>query len=140
MSQAKIKNLLSYELQSSAIALNTRIAYDNLALSPEAAPNETHLQTHQIPIPVYDDSLGGDVIVYSGIYQIKILIGAGRATKEADDIADALFRLYRVNRIITNTATGFKTQIVTPMSVGEGKRVDGWWVVPCWFEYRTYTN
>lgn len=138
MSNATIRNLFGVALKNSIVGVY-RTKHDNAPLNPTEQSNETFLDAHLIPSPTYSDSLGGDIITYTGIYQIKISVGAGKATAESDKIASDLFKLFKVNTVFADPS-GLKVQVVQPLTVGEGRAIDGRWVVPCHIEYRCDTN
>lgn len=114
----------------------------------EYKPNETHLEVHLIPAPAATETLQGDHVRYTGIYQIdvKILLDIdvdlyGDANLELETISDELQDVFKINLRLVD-ANGFAVQILSPLKIREARREKGsnWWVAFCYFDYRADTN
>lgn len=127
--------------------------------------NETNLLTHLIPAPAESETLKGDHVRYSGIYQVdaNILLDpdvdlTGDSNLVLDDIVDKLQSIFKINMRLTDTSQthvpefdengdeipfeNFAVQVLSPLKVTEAKRVQktNWWRAHCYFDYRADTN
>lgn len=137
MSHSRVRNLLATKTTEYATTKGLRVSYENYKLYPEA--DETYLETYTIPAPTITRTLNGDHKEFIGIYQIKIIVGSGVATSLSDEIVEELQLTFTVDSTYTDTS-GFTVQVISPVSIAQGKVQDGKWVIPCSLEYRADTN
>ena len=150
MSHNNIRKLINDELNSANMtgSLNTvpiYINYDNEdPLDADEIGYNPHLVCKLMPSDTYSESLGGDIITSIGLYHIKVKVPATSSTDVMERITNALFSLFRVDRVLSEKDTHgnvlFSTQLTSPFRIYDGRRIDNWWVVPCSFEYRSDTN
>lgn len=127
--------------------------------------NTTHLAVHLIPAPAETETLKGDHVRYSGIYQIdaRILLDPKKDIRAdsnivLEEITDTLQSIFKVNLRLVDTSTvhvpetdengdiipyeDFAVQVISPIKVREARREGktNWWHAHCYFDYRADTN
>lgn len=145
MSQARVRKLfynalLEYtDTTGIAVYLDNIREFDQNGAVIEPPPSGNYLHAHLIPTDTYDDSLGGDHKVFEGIFQVTIVTEYGRGSKNAEDIADEIQEVFKLNKRFTDSL-GFTVQVLTPLKVPEGRQQGIQWRLPVYFNYRADTN
>lgn len=137
MSTKRIRSLFETALIEFCTANNITASFDNKVYEPPM--DAAHVRSHIIPAPTLDNSLGGDIITYLGVFQINVYTLEDEASWDSDDIITGLQQKFQLNKLFTD-ADGFSVQVISPITTPEG-RIDGArWVVPCSFRYRADSN
>lgn len=127
--------------------------------------NETHLRVHLIPAPAESETLKGDHVRYSGIYQVDAFILLdpevdlnGDSNLILDEIVDKLQSIFKINTRLVDTSQthvpefdengdeipfeNFAVQVLSPLKVTEARRErnTNWWRAHCYFDYRADTH
>lgn len=136
MSHSRVRNLLATKLAEYATTKGIRVSYENYKLYPNV--DETYLETCTLPAPTITRTLSGDHKEFLGVYQIKIIVGSGVATALSDQIVEELQTAFPVDSTYVDVS-GFTVQVISPVSIAQGKVQDGKWVIPCSLEYRADT-
>lgn len=151
MSHAKIRNLFSAKLTEAneagqLLGREIPIAFDNVTpkVSAEELKSQTNIVTHSIITDTYASSLGGDLVLYEGLYQLTIRVKADETTADADDLIDQLQALFKLDSLLElrddDDKVTFFAQIVEPLAPASGRRIENWWVVPCTLSYKALTK
>lgn len=114
-----------------------------------AVITDDYIVGHLIPAPSDSETLSGDHIRYTGIYQMTVR--ASNTDKDGnlivdmdinmDAMVDTIRSIFTNNMRLTDT-TGFTVQVVSPLKVTEPRmeKGDPWWTVQTYFNYRADTN
>lgn len=110
----------------------------------------THIEVHLIPAPADSETLQGDHIRYTGIYQMDVRVILPKGEVDAniilEEIVDELQRSFKINQRLVDandtSADKFAVQVLSPIKATEARRVDksNWWNAHCYFNYRADTN
>lgn len=149
MSNAKIRNLL-YATLIEGLTENAELSI--LVRDPAIILTEEYEKLYTennniwvslIPAPAVAETLGGDGIRYTGIYQmdVKILLKPDEvnANLPLNDIQDKLQEIFKVDMLIEDSQ-GFWVQIINPLKTSEAKQFGQWWTCHCYFDYRADSN
>lgn len=137
MSTKRIRALFEAELINFCAQNNLTASFDNKVFEPPMG--SPYIRSHIIPAPTLDNSLGGDIITYLGVFQVNVYINEDEGSWDSDDIIEGLQERFQLNKIFTD-AQEFSVQVISPMTTPEGRDDGGKWVVPCYFNYRADTN
>lgn len=142
------KALLEYtDTTGMPVYLDNVRTYDKNGSPQEPPVNGEYLKAHLIPADTYDDSLGGDHIVYIGMYQVTIVTKYGAGSLQSDNIAKAIQNVFKRNQRFVDPSdlnpiveNRFTVQVTSPVVVPEGRQQGVQWILPVHFEYRADTN
>lgn len=154
MSNSRIRRLFFDELVTQLTDADTEelkwpVLQNGITLTDENGtkldPNYTHIVVHLIPAPAETETLKGDHIRYTGIYQmdVNVLLKMDQydANTHLEEIEEELQRIFKVNMLLVNE-TGFAVQVLSPIKTSEASRVKdtNWWRSICYFNYRSDTT
>lgn len=158
MSESKIRRLFNDELIDKLTDRYTgklKFQFVRNGTQHIAVITDDYIVGHLIPAPSDSETLGGDHIRYTGIYQMTL-----RASNDVDEdgdgevdylewdmdvkmdkMVDTIRDIFKNNMRLTD-ASGFTVQVVSPLKVTEARMVkdDPWWTVQAYFNYRADTN
>lgn len=136
MSHARVRKLFSAALAEWAADKNIPVSYDNVVNTFDM--NQNHVQSHIIPSDSYSDTLGGDILTYTGIFQLKVITKYGVGMLDSEEYIRELQEVFKLNKRFEDD-NGFAVQVVSPIFTPEGKQVGAQLVVPSYFTYRADT-
>lgn len=137
MSHATIRKIYEARLKAWAAARvpALRIAYQGVKFVPQT--DETYLAAFTLPTSVDSQDLQGAHRLYLGIFQVSIVVPAGKGTGAAEAIADELAALFPLNLRLSRD--GMTVMVYTPVEPGPGISEDATYNVPVSFRYRSDT-
>ena len=149
MSHSRIRNILNGALYdySQSLPVDEQFHIEFNGVPNDVVANKPFVKTHCLPVDTSDETLSGDIISFHGLFRIDILSRwfAGSDTSYNDELAEKLFRLFRVNKMFyeldDDDNVVFETQIIKPLHTlpsrkpTDGKDFVDWWVTPCNIEY-----
>lgn len=137
MSHATIRKIYEARLQAWAAARvpSLRIAYQGVKFDPQTG--ETYLAAFTLPASVDSQDLQGAHRLYLGIFQVSIVVPAGKGAGAAEAIADELAALFPLNLRLTRD--GMTVMVYTPVEPGPGIPEANTYTVPVSFRYRSDT-
>lgn len=137
MSHARVRKLFSAALDVYAEGKGYKVSYDNVKAS---LPNDVRIKAHLMPAETFSDTLNGsDHTGFIGLYQMIIETKYGTGTLQSELVVEDLSEIFVCDKVLADE-TGFSVQIITPLKAAEGKQIDGVWVVPTYFNYRSDIN
>lgn len=136
MSHARVRRLFAAALTSYASGKGYTVSHDNVKARFKGA---THIRSHLIPVDTFSDTLSGDHNGFIGMYQMTVVTKFGTGVLDSELVLEELQQVFKNNRRFVDD-TGFAVQVVSPIKSPEGKQIEGEWVVPCYFNYRSDTN
>jgi hypothetical protein len=134
-----IRALYEARLFAFADARELPVQFENQRFDPPANENpeeNIYMQGFLLPARTVSNDLSGDHRGYRGIFQISIVMPKGIGTGLAKPIKVGLHDLFSMNLILTD-GSGFKVQIVRPLSEGPGITGETLHAIPLSFEYRS---
>ncbi len=137
MSHATIRKIYEARLKAWAGARVPvlRIAYQGVKFVPQT--DETYLAAFTLPASVDSQDLQGAHRLYLGIFQVSIVVPAGKGTGAAEAMADELAALFPLNLRLTRDS--MTVMVYTPVEPGPGISEDATYTVPVSFRYRSDT-
>jgi hypothetical protein len=136
MSHRKIRLLYQARLADWAQAQGLRVAYQGVAFDPE--DGETYLQAYLLPAGTDDNTLGGDLKTYTGIFQVNVVTPSGSGPTAAEDLVDELADLFPLYLRLGDV--DFTVIVLTPVEQGPGIVNDPTYTVSASFQYRADTD
>jgi hypothetical protein len=136
MSQSIIRKLFETRLKSWADARSPAlpVAWQNAPLKGNPT---SYLRAFILPAPTGSDDLEGVHRLYTGIFQVSVVVPVDSGSGSAEGIADEIAALFPNNLALSDT--GFSVQIITPMSIGNPIPGEIHYTVPVFAQYRADT-
>ncbi len=133
MSNKTIRKLIENRLKVWAAARNpvVKVAYEN---APFTIPPELYVRGFLLPAETASDDLAGDHRRYQGLYQVSIYAPINTGPGAAESVADEIASLFPAFDVMTDT--GFKVQVVSPVSNGRPDQSGDRYMLPVSFRYR----
>ncbi|EZP62705.1 phage tail terminator-like protein [Pseudomonas sp. RIT357] len=113
-----------------------KLVFENTAYTPAAG--ETYLRVFTIPGDTASNTLGGDHLLFTGVFQVSIITPAGTGKAKTNPIAAELTDLFPLYARDTKGAVTVVT--MSPVDPGPGIAGDSTYTVPISFLYRADTN
>lgn len=136
MSHEKAKLIFESTLRAYAPLAGIDIAFDNVAYTPQT--NKSYIHTHLMPADTGSGTLkGSDHTRLIGVFQMTIFTPARAGTGAASAIAAHISDVFKADTLFTKDDAW--VQVITPLAVDAGRSKDGYWQMPCWFQYRSDT-
>lgn len=150
MSESKIRRLLSAHLISKLKQPDGKLKYPLMQNGIQGvSPTGNYIVGHLIPSPSDSETLAGDHVCYTGIYQMTVRASntdsAGQLIPDMnvpmDEMVDYIRNSFKINTRLTDTS-GFTVQVMSPLKVTEARNEnkEPWWTVHTYFNYRADTN
>lgn len=137
MSHAIIASIYEAKLiaWNAARSEKLKIVFENTAYTPAG---ETYLRAFTIPGDTASNTLGGDHRLFTGVFQVSIIVPAGTGKAKTNPIAAELTELFPLYARDTKGAVTVVT--MSPVDPGTGITGDSTYTVPASFLYRADTN
>jgi hypothetical protein len=135
MSHALIRSLLEQRLSQWASAKTLRVALQGLDFVPQAG--ETWLKPLMLPVSTDSSTLGADLYVYTGSFQISIVTPLGSGAGLADTLVDELAALFPA--YLRLSRDDFAVMVLTPVKPAPGVQDATTYTVAASFQYRADT-
>lgn len=132
MSHRTIRSLFEVRLSAWATSKGLRIGYQNASFKPKVG--ETALLAFTIPAGVASNDLAGAHRMYTGTFQVTILVPNGSGPGGAEALAEELAEVFKLNDRLTRD--GLTVLVMTPPEPGPGQNEDTHYAVPVSFIYR----
>lgn len=132
MSHRIIRLLYQGRLDAWAQSQGLRVAYESRVFEP--ADGETYLQAYLLPAGTDDNTLGGDLKTYTGVFQVNVVTPAGNGPTAAENLADEIADLFPV--FLRLSKYDFEVIVLTPVEPGPGITDDSTYTVSASFQYR----
>lgn len=149
MSESRIRRIFTEHLKSKLKQPNGTLKWKLEQTGIDIPPiTDNHITVTLLPAPTHDATLSGDVIVYTGIYQMSISITStlnGNVVVDrlapAEEMTDFIRDCFKVNTEYKD-ASGFTVKVVSPLKVTAFQREqkDQWFVVHTYFDYWAESN
>ncbi len=138
MSHLKIRQIYEARLSAWATARvpALRIEVQNAVFVP--VDGEIYLKAYMMPTGPYNDAIGGDHKVYTGVFQVSIVTPAGKGAGKAEGIVDELAALFPL--FDRYSKAGLTVVTMTPVEQGPGIPDGNNYTVAASFQYRADTN
>lgn len=139
MSQARIKALIEDRLRAWAQPNDYPVQFENERFEPPNKPraeDNLYLQCYVLPSRTTSIDLAGDHRGYRGVGQVNVVGPKGLGKGFAAPIIERLDDLFPVNLVLTDSS-GFKFQIISPLSEAPGLSSATTYTIPTSFNYRS---
>lgn len=133
MSHEKIRLIFDSIVVNWAKTNNIQVAFQNVKFTH--SEGETYLQIYLLPASTRSNDLAGDLYSYIGVYQINIVVQAGKGIATARKIIDELIKLFPIYQVFE--LNNFKVQVITPMQEANSIQNSTSFTIPVSFQYRS---
>lgn len=131
MSTPKIRNLLEARLKTYADANSLQVAWQNVPFTP---PATTYLRAFVLPANNGSETLEGEHIAYSGVFQVNVVAPINSGPAAAESIAEGVQFHFPNNLRLTGGS--LVPQIVGPPSIATALQNPESFVIPVSIRYR----
>lgn len=132
MSHQTIQSLFEASLSAWASAQPLPIAYPNVKFTPGEG---VYLRCFTLPADTASNDLAGEHELFTGVFQVSVVIPAGIGTGRAGEICEALKQLWPIYSHLARDT--FKVQVMSKPQRGPLIQGDGEATVPISISYRS---